>query len=239
MRYIPNILTCLNLALGCLALIYIFDGKMYFAAIIIGIAAILDLADGMLARLLNAQTAIGKDLDSLADMVSFGVVPSIVIFMFMAESPNLPILFSNIWLMATPAFLIAVFSALRLAKFNNDKSQSDSFSGLPTPANAIFFLSLPLVLKYGSELSPIYKAIELITEDYYSLLALTILSSALLVSNITLFSLKFKNLKLKENLTRYIFLTISVIMLLILFTEAIPLIVIFYLILSLVNYLIN
>ncbi len=239
MRYIPNVLTSINLLLGCAALIFVFEGSMHIAAIVIGVAAIFDFADGFAARILKAQSAIGKDLDSLADMVSFGIVPATVVFIFMLDSTNFPEISNPIWLAAMPAFLIALFSALRLAKFNNDLRQSDSFMGLPTPANAIFFLSLPLILKYTNDDTPIYYAVELITSNYYNMLILSVFSSALMVSNIPLFSLKFKNFRIKENLLRYIFLVISLILLLILFIQAIPLIIIFYLILSLVNNLIG
>ncbi|MFO8066143.1 MAG: CDP-alcohol phosphatidyltransferase family protein [Bacteroidales bacterium] len=235
MRHIPNILTSINLLLGCTALIFVFEGRMHIAAIIIGIAAIFDFADGLAARVLKAYSAIGKDLDSLADLVSFGIVPASVVFIYMLDSKNFPEISSVIWLAAMPAFLITLFSAIRLAIFNNDSRQKESFIGLPTPANAIFFLSLPVVLEYSQSGTPIHYAVELITTDYYNMLILTVLSSALLVSNIPLFSLKFKDFKIKNNLTRYIFLFISLILLVILFVQAIPLIIIFYLILSLIN----
>ncbi len=238
MKHLPNFLTCVNLFFGCLAIVFVFDGKLHYAAFSVGIAAIFDFADGFAARLLKAQSPIGKDLDSLADLVSFGVAPAAVMFMFMVNSENFPFLTTIPWLLAMPAFLITIFSALRLAKFNNDNRQEDVFYGLPTPANALFFMSLPIVIKYGAENTAIYDSIKDITNDYYTLLTLAVLSSALMVSNISMISLKFKNFCFRENIARYIFIAGSVLMLLILFVNALPLIIIFYLILSLIYYLI-
>jgi CDP-diacylglycerol---serine O-phosphatidyltransferase len=225
--------------MGCVALIFVFEGSKHYAAIFIGIALLFDFFDGFAARLLNAKSNIGKDLDSLADMVSFGLLPATLVFMYMLDSNNFPEVFSTIWLAALPAFLITIFSAIRLAIFNNDIRQSDSFIGLPTPANAIFFFSFPLILEYSSPTSPIYMAVLLITENYYNMLILTVLSAALLVSNIPLFSLKFKTHGFRENIIRYIFIIVSIILIAFLFVQAIPLIVIFYLFLSLLDNLID
>lgn len=239
MKHIPNILTCFNLLLGCLALIFVFDDNMHYASLAVGAALIFDFADGFFARLLKAQSQIGKDLDSLADLVSFGVVPSTVIFMYMVRSANFPQIHGILWFAAMPAFIVTVFSAIRLAKFNNDIRQSESFIGLPTPANAFFFMSFPLLLRYSEPGTYIYIATEIITGSYYNLLIITALSSALLISNIPLFSLKFKTWRLSENLIKYIFITVSLLLLVILFTQALPLIIIFYLFLSLINNLIS
>ena len=139
---IPNTVTCLNLFSGCIACVMAFEAKYELALLFIALSSIFDFFDGLLARMLNAHSIIGKDLDSLADDVSFGVAPSLIVFSLFKEmyypasmefiAPYLPYL----------AFLISVFSALRLAKFNNDTRQTSSFVGLPVPANALFWGSL-------------------------------------------------------------------------------------------------
>ncbi len=225
--------------MGCVALIFVFEGSKHLAAIFIGFAVMFDFMDGFLARLLKAKSNIGKDLDSLSDLISFGLVPATVVFMYMLDSNNLPIISSTIWLAAFPAFLITVFSAIRLAIFNNDLRQTDSFIGVPTPANAAFFMSFPLILEYSSPGTPIYLAIQLLTANYYNLLILVIISSVLLVSNIQLFALKFKTYGIKENYISYLFLLITLLLVFILFIQAIPVIVIFYIILSLIKNIIG
>ena len=225
--------------MGCVALIFVFEGSKHLAAIFIGFSILFDFMDGFLARLLKAKSNIGKDLDSLSDLVSFGLVPATVVFMYMLDSGNLPDISLTIWLSAVPAFLITIFSAIRLAIFNNDLRQTDSFIGVPTPANAAFFMSFPLILEYSTPGTPIYLAIELLTGNYFNMLLLVIISSALLVSNIPLFALKFKSFGIRENFFSYLFLLITVLLVLILFIQAIPLVVIFYIILSLVRNLIG
>ncbi|OZA56958.1 MAG: CDP-diacylglycerol--serine O-phosphatidyltransferase, partial [Sphingobacteriales bacterium 39-40-5] len=140
-KHIPNSVTCLNLFSGCLGIVFAFQGNLIWASYAIVIAAVFDFFDGMLARLLKAYSDIGKELDSLADMVSFGVLPSVIIYQLFALSPQID--FGADWL-SFSAFIIAVFSALRLAKFNIDTRQSENFIGLPTPANALLIASFPL-----------------------------------------------------------------------------------------------
>ena len=135
--------TSINLICGCLGIIEVFEGRLANVAYYIWIAGLVDFLDGYSARLMDSSSLIGKDLDSLADLVSFGVLPSLLSYALLRE-------FSTIPYLPYLAILIAVFSALRLAKFNNDERQSDTFYGLPTPANALFFSSLPLLLEQGS-----------------------------------------------------------------------------------------
>ncbi|HQS50964.1 MAG TPA: CDP-diacylglycerol--serine O-phosphatidyltransferase, partial [Daejeonella sp.] len=142
-KHIPNSVTCLNLFSGCLGIVFAFQGNLIWASYAIVIAAVFDFFDGMLARLLKAYSDIGKELDSLADMVSFGVLPSVIIYQLFALSPQID--FGADWL-SFSAFIIAVFSALRLAKFNIDTRQSENFIGLPTPANALLIASFPLII---------------------------------------------------------------------------------------------
>ena len=148
-KHVPNIVTSLNAACGCIGIGLAFKGELVFASYMVGLAAILDFMDGMLARLLNAKSKFGKELDSLADLISFGVLPGFIMFSLLDMCFNE----SGGWVSYIPfiAFLIPVFSALRLAKFNTDHRQSDYFIGIPTPANAIFISSIPLILNYQPE----------------------------------------------------------------------------------------
>ena len=220
-KHIPNAITCLNLLSGCIGLVYAFDNQLITAGYFILISALFDFFDGMLARLLKAYSEIGKELDSLADMVSFGVLPSVMVYqlfrMAAPEQAYLPFF----------AFLIAIFSALRLAKFNIDTRQTENFIGLPTPANALFILSLPHIVSSETLaeyiLNPVILAI------------ITLVMSLLLVAELPLFSLKFKNLKFSANLFRFILLGLSVILLIIFKFAAIPLVILSYLILSFIQ----
>lgn len=208
-----------------------FEGNLVWAAYLVGIAAVFDFLDGFAARMLKVSSPIGKDLDSLADMVTFGVVPGAVMFM-MIFKVNL-----NSFFIALPsiayaplgcysAFLIPIFSAIRLAKFNNDTRQSDSFIGVPTPANAIFICSLALVANeksIGAILNPTI------------LILISCVLSLLLVAPLPLFSLKFKSFDWKKNEIRYTFLALSLILLLSLQFVGIPLIIILYIVISIIN----
>src|SRR6476620_6072036 len=137
-RHIPNFLTCCNLICGCLGIVFVLEGRLVPAAYFVWAACVFDFFDGFAARMLKVSSPIGKELDSLADVVSFGVLPAMVMYTMIGNSttsPALPYL----------GFMIAVFSALRLAIFNIDETQTDSFKGLNTPANSFFITSLPLL----------------------------------------------------------------------------------------------
>jgi CDP-diacylglycerol---serine O-phosphatidyltransferase len=229
---IPNTITLLNLLSGCLAIIYAFYGELIIASLLIFAAGIFDFLDGMAARLLKSYSELGKQLDSLADGVSFGVAPSIIIFcyyqqIFKQSNPDFSFLNANFpqQLLLISAFIIALFSALRLAKFNIDERQSDSFIGVPTPANAFFIASLPFVIEK-------FPALESYVISVYFLLPATIILSILLISEIPLISLKFKNLHFADNKLRYIFLGASILLLLIFQIAAFPVIFITYLLIS-------
>jgi CDP-diacylglycerol--serine O-phosphatidyltransferase len=222
-NHLPNAVTCLNLFAGCLALCNIFAGHLETAAYLVGLAAAFDFADGLLARALQASSPIGKDLDSLADMVSFGVVPGAILFQLLSRASGLPE-----WL-PYAGFIVTIFSALRLAKFNNDTRQTSSFIGLPTPACTLVVASLPLILAYDS-----FNLTSLILNPWV-LLGLTVLLSGLLVAEIPLFALKFKNLSWQDNSLRFIFLLLSVALLVVLHATAIPLVVLLYVVLSVVR----
>jgi len=222
-KHIPNAITCLNLFSGCLGIVFAFQGELEWASYSILVAAIFDFLDGMLARLLKAYSDIGKDLDSLADMVSFGVLPSVIVYQLFLESSS-----ANEWINYT-AFLIAIFSALRLAKFNNDTRQSESFIGLPTPANAMLIASLPFIADQGIFISPYLQ-----NPLFLALFSLGM--GILLVSEIHLMSLKFSNMNLRKNIHRYILAFSSLILLVIFKFAAVPLILILYVILSFIQF---
>ena len=142
-KHIPNLLTILNLICGCIALYFTFQDELVFTAYLIGLAVIFDFMDGAAARFLNVSNPIGKELDSLADMVSFGLVPGAIVFHLLEGSTLSQYSFI--------ALSIPIFSALRLAKFNVDQSQNENFIGLPTPANCLVFISIPLITTFNSE----------------------------------------------------------------------------------------
>ena len=236
-KYIPNTITSLNLLSGCISITLAFEGYLLFAVYMIFLAAVFDFFDGMSARLLNAYSVVGKELDSLADMVSFGVAPSVIVFHMMKislfQTVDLPSIenlsLSEILFLLTP-FLIAVFSGLRLAKFNVDERQTDSFIGIPTPANAIFFISIYLISIIVTD--------DFILEFLKNKIFLTIviiLFSILLIAEFPMFSLKLKNLSWRGNKIRYIFIVLSVLLLILLHTIAIPVVIILYILLSAIN----
>jgi CDP-diacylglycerol--serine O-phosphatidyltransferase len=211
-KHIPNLITSLNVLCGSVAVVFIMKGVLTTAVLLIILAAVFDFFDGMSARMLKAYSPIGKELDSLADMISFGLAPGLLMFKLLEISvfnaDAVPDLQSNLalsqLLILGCAFLIPVFSALRLAKFNVDERQTSSFIGLPTPANALFISSLALIQEHGS-----IPAIDNFLLSTPVLLGITLLFSWLLVAEIPMFSLKFKNFSFSSNRTRYIFILLS------------------------------
>ena len=223
-KHIPNAITCLNLFSGCLGIVFAFQGELKLAAYSIVISAIFDFFDGMLARLLKAYSDIGKELDSLADMVSFGVLPSVIIYQLFLSSSS-----EGSWITYS-AFLIAIFSALRLAKFNIDTRQNENFIGLPTPANAILIASIPFILDQETFIS-----YDFILNPYF-LCFFSLGMGLLLVSEVYLISLKFKSLGFKENQLRYILVFSSLILLLLFKFAAVPLIIFLYFLISFIQF---
>ncbi len=190
-KHIPNTITSMNLFSGCIAIVMAFEGAFIWVVFWVIIAAIFDFFDGMSARLLNAPSKIGKELDSLADVVSFGVAPAIAVFIMLRNYTSYCESFSSIQsYIPYLAFIIPVFSALRLAKFNIDERQTTHFLGLPTPANAIFWISYV----YG-----IHKISIVNNTVLFLTLGLVVILSLLMVSEIPMFSFKLKNLKIKDN----------------------------------------
>jgi CDP-diacylglycerol--serine O-phosphatidyltransferase len=237
--WVPNAITAMNLVCGSLSVFFAIDGQLGWASVFIFAAAVFDFLDGFSARLLKAYSAIGKELDSLADMVSFGLAPAAMVFTMLQLTlfgkiqliQNIEGNFSQ-WLLLFTSLVIPVAGAFRLAKFNTDDRQSEQFLGMPIPANAIFFASLGLILELGTK-----AAIVPVILNKYTLLLAIFACSFLMVSELPMFNLKFKNLKLKENTLRFLFLGITLLMLVFLQLYALPLIIIWYVLLSVISHL--
>ena len=232
-KHIPNFITTLNLFSGCIGIILALQYRIDYAAYFIAVAALFDFLDGLVSRILHVKIEIGKELDSLADVVSFGVLPGIIIYQLMANSPNTPAADSYISIFSLIALIIPVLSAVRLAKFNLDTRQTTSFIGLPVPANALFLGSLPLI-KMQAGFSDSLSWLTVFTDNYYVLALMAIGMSLLLVSEIPLISLKFKNLKFSDNKPQFILVLIAVISFILITFTAIPLIILTYIALSLI-----
>lgn len=228
---IPNLITGLNLLSGCIALVFAFEGKLEYASAFVGLGLLFDFLDGFTARLLKIKSDIGKELDSLADVITFGLVPGVLVYLLMKQDLNAPYIFiGSINMLPFIGFILPVFAAFRLAKFNLDDRQQTLFYGLPTPAMAIFFSSFPLILK--GHMAESHFLGDLVS-NFYVLTALTLLLSWLMVSDIPLFSLKFKSFRWKPNQLRYVFLGISVVLVLFFLVPAFPLIILLYVLVSL------
>jgi CDP-diacylglycerol--serine O-phosphatidyltransferase len=237
--WVPNTITSLNLVCGCLSVFFAVDNQLAYAAVFIFAAAIFDFLDGFSARLLKAYSSIGKELDSLADTVSFGLAPAAIVFTMIeltlfGKNQHIQDIEANLsqWILLMSSLVIPIAGAFRLAKFNTDDRQSDQFLGMPIPANAIFFASLALILVLGDR-----SIIEPIILNKYTLLISIFSCSFLMVSELPMFNLKFKNLKLKENGLRYLFLASCITMFAFLHIYAIPLIIIWYVVLSGIKHL--
>lgn len=246
-KQIPNLFTLLNLLFGCLAILYTLqngiviqyaaDGtqlidipeKIWMASLFIGLAAVVDFLDGFVARLFKASSEMGKQLDSLADVVSFAVAPSLILYQFLRmsiaqEEDGLNT--SVIWLI--PAFILACAGAWRLAKFNLDESQSYGFKGVPTPAIGLVVASLPLI--YWNNHSQ--QVVDILFNKWF-LYGIILLLSWLMVSNLPIMALKFKDYGIKSNLPKIILLVVAIITAFIFHWLAVPIVFIVYIILSL------
>ena len=221
-NHLPNLVTLGNLFCGILATIFAVDGHFELTFLFVVLGIFLDFFDGFLARILKVSGELGKQLDSLADMVTSGVVPGIVLFYLLGNKEQLVHA-------GLPLFglLITLAACYRLAKFNLDTRQSESFIGLPTPAMSLFIVSLPLVQMHSENLF-----IRDLIDNNYFLTGITILFSYLMNVELLLFSLKFKNYSLKENLHKYILIAFSIVLLITLEYLAIPLIIMSYILLS-------
>lgn len=233
-KHIPNIVTLGNLFCGTLATIFAVGGHFELTALFVVSGIFLDFFDGFFARVLKVSGELGKQLDSLADMVTSGVVPGIVLFVLLGNNQQMPydILAEFKFSMGLPllGLLITLSACYRLAKFNLDTRQSESFIGLPTPAMSLFIVSLPLVQMH----SDIDFVKDLIGNNYF-LIGITILFSFLMNLEFHLFSLKFKNYGVKENLFKYTLIILSIILLMTIEYLAVPVIIISYVILSMLK----
>jgi len=237
---LPNIITLLNLFCGCIAVIFAVQGHLEATAIFVILGIGFDFFDGLAARLLNAQSALGLQLDSLADMVTSGLAPGIVMYQLLTQVFGKPFYtVSDSWssehvfssfdgaYISLFGLLLTLASGYRLANFNVDTRQANSFIGLPTPANALLIISLPLIVKYQSQVW----FLELIGSKWF-LLMLTALSCYLLNAQIPLFSLKFKTWGFKENKIRYVFLILAILLIVLLKFLAIPCVILVYVLMS-------
>jgi CDP-diacylglycerol--serine O-phosphatidyltransferase len=247
MKHVPNFFTLINLLFGSLAVIFILQSgetlasvneyvlninlpeKIWLGSLCIGIAAAVDFLDGLVARLCKATSPLGKELDSLADVVSFGVAPGMILYQFLRMSfakQQGALDVSMLWLI--PAIFIPCAAAYRLAKFNIDSSQQYGFRGVPTPATALLIASFPLIFWYSNN-----ETILSLLLNKWFLYALIIALSYLMVSNLPLMAMKFKDLSLQKNLPKIILLVIAIVAALLLKWLAVPIVFIFYIVLSL------
>lgn len=226
-KHLPNTITCCNLLSGSLAIYFIFQGDLLMASYLVGAGLVLDYLDGMTARLTKSYSEIGAQLDSLADLVTFGLVPAFLGFAYLSEY------YPESWIRFLPFVMIA-FSAIRLAKFNIDTRQSENFIGVPTPANALFWASLPL-LQSSTCLSFEYLTFTFFTNPYATI-GFSFLLSYLLVAEIPMFSFKFKNMTWKDNSVRFSFLIFAITLLAILQLAALPYIILIYILVSIVMF---
>ena len=228
-KHIPNAITLLNLVAGCLSIVSAFEGNLQMAGVFILIAAVFDFFDGFTARLIGAYSLLGKELDSLSDVVSFGVAPSIILFHLLKNALGIngtEGFLTGHWLLALP-FLVAAFSSLRLGIFNLDERQTSSFIGLPTPANALFTVGLIFGLHSGWS-----SFFEFFTTSPTLIILMIIIQSALLVCELPMFSLKLKTFKFSIAY-KQISLIIGILILIAIFqTAALSLVILWYIFLS-------
>lgn len=227
LRHLPNLITLLNLLCGVLAIIAVFQFNLHHAAWLILAGAVLDFLDGMVARLVGASGELGKQLDSLADVVTFGVAPGMIGYMLIADANGWR------WYTFLP-LLIPLFGALRLARFNIDNRQTDKFIGLPIPANALFWISLPLSAQYPSPWAFPWISTSWLFEPAAIAVAAAVLSF-LMIAEIEMMALKFKHVRWNGNQWRYVFVLLSSLLLAFFFFSALPIILILYAIISLIQ----
>ena len=244
-KHIPNILTLLNLLSGTIAVFFAVKEQMVIAALFVFVGILFDFADGFVARLLNVQGELGKQLDSLADVVTSGLVPGIVMFQLILASVSnkswavdgysmielsLNDYFSVIYITSAIGLLFTLAAAYRLAKFNIDERQTSSFIGLPTPAASLVVLSLPLIMQYSNN-----DIVVNFIQNTWFLIGLTLLLCYLMNAEIPLFSLKFKDYTWKNNKIKFVFVLVTLILVVALQFIAIPLVIIWYVLLSMLT----
>ena len=238
-KHIPNLITLLNLLAGCIAVVLAVEGQLIGAGLFVLLGIFLDFFDGFAARLFKVEGELGKQLDSLADMVTSGLAPGIVMFQLIKNSLGdwngehlMPTtLFENGYsYIPFIGFAITLASAYRLANFNIDTRQTSSFIGIPTPANALFVLSFPLILEFNS-----FEIVTNLLQNTWFLVGVTLLGSYLMNANIPLFSLKFKEYSFKNNKIKYIFILLSILLLSFLQFVAFPIVIVLYVVFSVIE----
>ena len=239
-KHIPNIITLLNLFCGCIALVFAFQQEFELAFYFVCLGIFFDFFDGFFARLFKVSSPLGLQLDSLADMITSGIVPGVIMFQMLLKSFGEEKVISvsswdnSVMILPFLGFIITLGACYRLANFNIDTRQTDSFIGLPTPANALFILSLPLVL-----LNPNIELITNALQNHWVLIVISVISAYVMNAEIPLFSLKVKDFTFKKNALQILFLASSVLLLLVFKYLGIPMVIIFYVLLSVVNNMIN
>ena len=243
-KHIPNFITLLNLFCGSIAIIFAVNGSLVTASFFAFLGIFFDFFDGLLARKLDAQSDLGLQLDSLADMVTSGLVPGIVMFQLLSLttgdlnwvensdewSTSMHWMGFKVQLLPLIGLLITLASAYRLAKFNIDDNQTDSFIGLPTPANTLLILSFPLIMEFQNN-----DIMNSIIINKWFLIAVTLVSCYLLNANIKLLALKFKTWNFQDNAARYLLIVLAAVLLIVFHFAAIPLIILAYIIISVLN----
>jgi len=229
---IPNFITLLNLISGSIAIILVFSGEMVFASWFIFLAALLDFFDGFAARLLHAKSEIGAQLDSLADVISFGLAPAVIMYQLILQSPDVSVVnIGGVPVLPFVSLVMVAAGAYRLARFNTDPGQSDEFKGLPIPANGLFVAALPLIMNQNNEIA----GLNSILNNSYLLVALMLFLSWLMVSSLPMIALKFKNLKWHDNAYRFILIAAIPVLFVLFRFSAVPMLIILYIILSVIS----
>lgn len=225
-QHIPNLITCGNLVSGCLSILFLSMGMPIKAALMIVVAGLFDFLDGFAARLLHAHSSIGADLDSLSDVVSFGVAPGFIMYWLMIQPSHIPgPHLDDFYILPCLAFLLPMFSAIRLARFNIDDTQKTSFRGIPAPGMALFVASLPIALADVGRLTD--GAL-----GYWACLGITLVFSFMMVSNLRFFSFKMKSAKWKGNEVRWIFLLVAIVAFVVFRWVSLPFIMMLYILMS-------
>lgn len=232
-KHIPNFITCLNLFCGCLSVSFAFRGVQFLevASYLILLAALFDFFDGFAARLLKVESEIGKDLDSLADNISFGFAPAAILYVWLNQcfSSFPPEMQTGVLaLLPYLAFVVTIFAAVRLAKFNHDERQKTEFRGLATPANALFVG----FIHFAAEKFPI-------VNEFWVVFSFALVFSLLQVSDIPMFSFKLKSLKFKDSYLQYLFIVVSILLFALFQFGAMPLIILVYILISLTKYILS
>jgi CDP-diacylglycerol---serine O-phosphatidyltransferase len=230
MRHLPNLLTLLNLFCGCIAVVAVFHGRMDHVAILVSISLIADFFDGFAARMLNVSGPFGKELDAIADMVTFGFLPGVILYHLMLKSSYFVYFESRSFFsfLKYYMFIVPIFSALRLAKFNTDTRQSAYFIGLPTPANTLWIISLPFIIEAN------LLGLAEVLKNPFTLVGLASISAWIMIAEIPLLSLKIKPSEISKSKPQLLLLAGALLFILTLRIAAAPVIIAWYVLLSLI-----